>query len=227
MGYRLAADLVLVLHTAFIAFVIFALLLTVAGWLRGWRWVRNRWFRGIHLVCIGYVIFEAWLAIACPLTVWEDRLRVAGGEEPYESGGFIAHWLHKAIFFHAAPWVFTTCYTAFGLLVVAMMVLAPPGWRRNSTTTDARLHVLPQEDQRTIPHMHQINDVIVREGKLVLSNLPFAEGQRVRVVVSEAEPRTAKTISINEARQLLKGGAERFDDPLEPLISVENWEGLE
>jgi hypothetical protein len=129
MWYRLAADLILILHAAFILFVIFALLLTIAGWVRGWRWVRNRWFRGIHLLFIGYVILEAWIAIPCFLTDWENALRIRGGQNPYEPAGFIAHWLRKVIFYQAKPWIFTTCYTVFGLLVLAMLVLAPPRWR--------------------------------------------------------------------------------------------------
>lgn len=129
MWYRLAADLILILHAAFIFFVIVALLLTIIGWLLGWRWVRNRWFRGIHLLFIGYVIFEAWSAIPCFLTEWENSLRVRGGQDPYEPAGFIAHWLRKVIFYQASPWIFTTCYSVFGLLVVAMLWLAPPRWK--------------------------------------------------------------------------------------------------
>jgi hypothetical protein len=129
MAYRLAADLVLIVHAAFIAFVVGALVAIVLGWWWGWKWVGNRWFRGAHLFCIAYVIAEAWLKIDCPLTVWENDLRLRGGQETYEAAGFIAHWLHRMIFFSAPPWVFTVCYTVFGLLVVAMMVLAPPRWR--------------------------------------------------------------------------------------------------
>jgi hypothetical protein len=129
MPYRLAADLVLMIHAAFIAYVVGALVATMLGWWRGWRWIRNPWFRGSHLLCIAYVVLEAWLDMDCPLTVWENSLRLRAGQETYESAGCIAHWLHRLIFFRASPWVFTTCYTLFGLLVVAMMVLAPPQWK--------------------------------------------------------------------------------------------------
>jgi hypothetical protein len=73
--------------------------------------------------------------------------------------------------------------------------------------------------------MHEINDVIVQDGKIVLSHLPFADGQHVRVVVAEADvPRPR--MSIQEIREILKGGVERFDDPFEPMIPSENWEML-
>jgi hypothetical protein len=70
------------------------------------------------------------------LTIWENHLRIRGGQEPYEAAGCIAHWLHRCIFFEARPWVFTTCYTIFGLLVVAMMLLAPPRWRKRRKQID-------------------------------------------------------------------------------------------
>jgi len=71
--------------------------------------------------------------------------------------------------------------------------------------------------------MHRINDAVLTGGKIVLSNLPFADGQHIRVVVQEADAQPAKT-SIDEVRRILKGGVERFDDPLEPMIPVESWE---
>ena len=53
MNELLAADLLLVLHASFVAFVIFGLILIIAGRLLSWSWVRNRWFRIVHVVCIG------------------------------------------------------------------------------------------------------------------------------------------------------------------------------
>ena len=42
---RVFADLILVLHTAFIAFVLVGLVLTWVGIIRRWRWVRGFAFR--------------------------------------------------------------------------------------------------------------------------------------------------------------------------------------
>lgn len=76
--------------------------------------------------------------------------------------------------------------------------------------------------------MVYVDDAIVREGKLVLLGLPFAEGQRVRIVVADMEidAQPAKKASIREVRRTLGGGVERFDDPFAPLIPEENWEML-
>ena len=69
--------------------------------------------------------------------------------------------------------------------------------------------------------MHEINDAIVQDGKLVLSHLPFADGQRVKVTVSELGK-----LPIGQVRELLKGGVERSDAPFEPMIPDSSWEML-
>ena len=121
----LAADTLLIIHALFIAFVVFGLILIIAGLAKGWRWVRNPWFRFIHLGAIGIVVIQAWLNVICPLTVWENSLREKAGEATY-AGSFIRHWLHKLIFYQAEAWVFTLSYTVFGTLVVLAWYLAPP-----------------------------------------------------------------------------------------------------
>jgi len=115
--YGFFADLVLILHVSFVAFVVFGLIFILCGGLCGWKWIRNPWFRSAHLGAIALVVIQAWLGIICPLTIVENDLREKGGEFTY-GGSFIAHWLHKVLFFQAAPWVFGLCYTLFGIAVI-------------------------------------------------------------------------------------------------------------
>ena len=136
-GYRIAAELVLILHTAFIAFVLLGLVAVLVGMAARWEWTRNFWFRVGHLAAIAYVVVQAFFGLVCPLTTLENWLRLRGGQVAYGEGGFIQHWLHRLIFFDAEPWVFTVCYTAFGLLVAATMWFAPPRqpkWWRSAKT---------------------------------------------------------------------------------------------
>ncbi|PAW80520.1 MAG: hypothetical protein B9S33_18285 [Pedosphaera sp. Tous-C6FEB] len=111
------ADLVLVTHVAFVAFVILSLLLILVGGFRHWHWIRNPWFRLSHLGAIGIVVGQAWLGVICPLTTLEMWLRGQAGDDTYE-GTFMSHWLHQLLFYQAPPWVFIAGYTVFGLLVV-------------------------------------------------------------------------------------------------------------
>ncbi len=118
MSSLLLADIILVLHAAFIVFVVGGQVLILAGLALKWRWVRNFKFRLIHLMSIGFVVINTLLGELCPLTIWEGNLRRAAGEEFY-GGGFIAHHVQSLIYYEAPPWLFALAYTAFGALVLA------------------------------------------------------------------------------------------------------------
>ncbi|MXW65552.1 MAG: DUF2784 domain-containing protein [Gemmatimonadales bacterium] len=87
MLYRVLADLVLVVHFLFIAFV-------VAGGFAAVRWPRLAW---AHIPCFAWgalIEFAGWI---CPLTPLENDLRIASGQAGY-SGGFIEHYLLPVIY---------------------------------------------------------------------------------------------------------------------------------
>ncbi|MGI9260997.1 MAG: DUF2784 domain-containing protein [Woeseiaceae bacterium] len=121
----LLADLVLVVHFAFVLFVVVGFVLILIGLLADWSWVRNRFFRIAHLAAIGVVVLQAWFEQYCPLTVWENQLRHHAGEAAY-SESFIEHWLHKVLFYQADPWIFTVIYTVFGALVLLAWLFGGP-----------------------------------------------------------------------------------------------------
>jgi hypothetical protein len=133
--YALAADLVLALHVAIVLFVVGGLVAIIAGNLAGWRWVNSIWLRGAHLAAIAVVAAEAWAGIVCPLTTLEASLRARAGLEGY-AGGFVEHWLQRLIFFEAPAWMFTTAYTLFGFVVLAVWWAFPP--RRTDSTPTAK-----------------------------------------------------------------------------------------
>ncbi len=125
MNYSLLADLTLVVHALFVAFVVLGLILTIVGIARGWRWVRLPVFRYLHLLAIGIVVLQAWFGIECPLTTLEAALRLRAGEAGYEVS-FIQDWLYRLLYYRAAPWVFTLVYTLFGAAVLLVWWIAPP-----------------------------------------------------------------------------------------------------
>lgn len=121
----LVADLLLVLHVLFIAFVVMGLTLVIAGKLSGWQWVRNPYFRYVHLGAISFVVLQSWLGLPCPLTVWESSYRQAAGDVSYE-GSFIAYWLSALIYYQAPGWVFSLTYSLFGGLVLVSLFWVKP-----------------------------------------------------------------------------------------------------
>lgn len=116
--YLIAADALLVVHVAFVAFVVVSLVLIVAGGLCSWAWVRNPWFRYAHIAAIGFVVLQSWLGATCPLTTWEMALRERAGDAVY-AGAFVAHWLESILYYRAPEWVFALIYSLFGALVAA------------------------------------------------------------------------------------------------------------
>ncbi len=121
----LAADLILILHAAFVVFVVGGLLLVYCGGWLGWEWVRRRTFRLLHLLAVAVVVVQSWLGLVCPLTTWEMALRQRAGQPLYE-GSFIAHWLQRLLYYEAPGWVFILVYTVFGALVLASWFLVRP-----------------------------------------------------------------------------------------------------
>jgi len=120
------ADAILVLHALLVVFNIGALPVIWVGYFRDWHWVRNRYFRLAHLFLIGVVAAESLFGIVCPLTTWEDALRAAGGKDAMHSGGFVAHWLHRLLFYDFPEWVFTMAYLAFFVLVSITFYVVRP-----------------------------------------------------------------------------------------------------
>jgi len=121
----LLADALLVAHVLFVLFVVIGLVLILVGKFAAWVWVRNPWFRVVHLVAIGVVAAQSWVGVICPLTTWEMALRERAGDVTYP-GSFIAHWLEAILYYEAPAWVFTLCYTVFATVVVASWVWVRP-----------------------------------------------------------------------------------------------------
>lgn len=123
------ADLIVGLHVAYVAFVVLAVPAILVGGLLGAEWVRNSWFRNIHLAMIAVVVGQSVCGVTCPLTVWENRLRALAGQQGYERS-FIGQWLHDLLFFDVSPGMFAIIYSVFGALVVGLFLAFPPRWFR-------------------------------------------------------------------------------------------------
>lgn len=87
MAFSLAADLLVLLHLAFILFV-------VLGGLLVWRWWQVVF---LHLPAVVWGVLLEFNGWQCPLTPLEQQLRIAAGVAGY-SGGFVAHYLLPLIY---------------------------------------------------------------------------------------------------------------------------------
>lgn len=84
---RIAADIIVLLHFAFILFVGLGGLLCL-------RWKRAAW---VHIPAATWGATIEFTRGVCPLTPLEQRLRVAAGEAGY-SGSFVEHYLLPVIY---------------------------------------------------------------------------------------------------------------------------------
>ena len=114
------ADALLVVHFLIAAFIVAGLVLFWIGAALGWKWVRNPWFRYLHLGAIAFVAAEALAGVMCPLTVWEDMLR---GNVPAES--FVGRWVRYFLYYQAPEWVFSVAYVAWTLATLVTLKLVP------------------------------------------------------------------------------------------------------
>jgi hypothetical protein len=108
MWYHVLADLVLLVHAAFVGFVLL-------GGLLVWKWRPVAW---LHLPAAAWgavVEFSGWI---CPLTPLENWLRERAGEAAYR-GDFLAKYLLPILY----PDMLTReIQTALGVLVVLLNV---------------------------------------------------------------------------------------------------------
>jgi hypothetical protein len=119
MIFRLLADATVVVHAAFVIFV-------VGGGLLVARWPRVAW---VHLPA---AVWGAWVELAgwiCPLTPLENWLRGQGGDTPYTSG-FIEHYvlpiLYPASLSRPIQWVLG------GLVILVNVVIYTTIFRRRA-----------------------------------------------------------------------------------------------
>jgi Protein of Unknown function (DUF2784) len=87
MWYRLAADAVLIVHFAFVLFVVLGALLVL-------RWPR---LARVHVPVALYGALIEFAGFVCPLTPLEQWLRHRGGEAGY-TGGFVEHYIVAALY---------------------------------------------------------------------------------------------------------------------------------
>ena len=119
------AALVLAVHLAVIGFNLFGLVAVPLGAWRGWRFVRVRWWRALHLASLAVVALQALAGRACFLTLWQDDLAGAAEQPP-----LIMRFVNGLIYWPLPMWAFTAAYAAVFVYVLALWKFVPPVGRR-------------------------------------------------------------------------------------------------
>ncbi len=114
---RIAADVVMLLHFAFILAAAFGGLAVL---------VRVRWMWA-HLPIVAWATLVSFADWVCPLTPLENRLRRAAGNAGYD-GGFVEHYLVPIVYPQNLP-VRVGLISGIGVLVLNAAIYAVV-WRR-------------------------------------------------------------------------------------------------
>lgn len=108
MPHRLLADALVVVHLAFVLFV-------VLGGLLALRWPRAAW---VHLPAALWGAWIEWAGWICPLTPLENRLRERGGQSGYDTT-FVEQYIVPVLY---PPGLSREVQWVLGALVVAVNV---------------------------------------------------------------------------------------------------------
>lgn len=112
---RLAADLTLIVHLAFVLFVVFGGLLAL-------RWPRAPL---LHLPALAWGVYVEATGRICPLTPLENHFRRAAGEAGY-TGGFIEHYLLALLYpdglTRPVQWMLAGTLVAINVAVYAVVL---------------------------------------------------------------------------------------------------------
>jgi hypothetical protein len=111
---------ILAAHLTVIAFNVAGLVLTPIGAWLGWRWVRIRWWRALHLASLAVTAVQALFGRACFLTVWQSAL-TGGSREP-----LIERWVDGLIYWPLPVWVFACVYVAVFAYAATLWWWVPP-----------------------------------------------------------------------------------------------------
>lgn len=116
MYYRALADALVLVHAAFVLFV-------VAGGLLVIKWPRAAW---LHVPCAAWGVLIEFAGWVCPLTPLENSLRHRAGEAGY-TGGFVEHYVLHALYpaglTPAIRWTLGTLVLVINVAAYACLIL--------------------------------------------------------------------------------------------------------
>lgn len=112
---------ILAVHLAVIAFNVAGCVLVPVGAWRGWRWVREFWWRLAHLASLAVVALQALAGRACFLTVWQADAAGTTHAQP-----LIAGWIDRLVYWPLPLWVFAIAYVIVFVYVIVLWVTVRP-----------------------------------------------------------------------------------------------------
>lgn len=125
MLYKILADIIVVMHFAWILFMLIGFIFTIAGFF--WKRFFDRWlFRTVHLFGIIYVSTLALMGKYCPLTIWENTLRQEYDPNLTYPGSFMIHYAEKLVYPDINPLIIQIPTTFIAVFSILAFIIKPP-----------------------------------------------------------------------------------------------------
>ena len=125
MIYKVLADIIVVMHFAWILFMLVGFILTIKGF--WWKGFFDKWlFRTIHLFGIIYVSSLAVLRQYCPLTILENNLRARYDPSLVYPGSFMVHYLERLVYPDVYSWIILLPTIFIAVFTIIIFIVKPP-----------------------------------------------------------------------------------------------------
>ena len=129
------SDIMVVAHLLWAAFMVGGFVLAVAGifFPACRRWVK---LRTVHVVGIVFTASIPLWAGICPVTRWENALRLSEGL-PIIPRSFLAHYAHQLLYLDVPVWAITLGTTVVAVGSVVLYFAYPP-WKERRAAKPRR-----------------------------------------------------------------------------------------
>ncbi len=121
----LFSEIVLLFHFCIFLFIILSFILIPLGYYQKWEWVKNKYYRLIHLVLMGIVFIETILGFMCPLTILENFLR-----NDIEINNKITQFIHQIMYWNLPTYQFIILYLLSLFYLIYLWFFFKPDFKK-------------------------------------------------------------------------------------------------
>ena len=121
----LFSEIVLLFHFCIFLFMVLSFFLIPLGYNQKWEWVKNRYYRLIHLILMGIIFIETILGFMCPLTILENFLR-----NNIRINNKITQIIHQIMYWDLPTYQFIILYLLSLLYLIFLWFFFKPDFKK-------------------------------------------------------------------------------------------------
>ena len=119
------SEIVLLFHFCIFLFIITSFIFIPLGYHKKWKWVKNKYYRLIHLVLMGIIFIETILGFMCPLTILENFLR-----NDIKINNKITQIIHQIMYWDLPTYQFIILYLLSLLYLIFLWFFFKPDFKK-------------------------------------------------------------------------------------------------